>query len=294
MLCRLSRIFQRILLCEPLVHSFMSGQCLSPREALAAVATLEGLGVAVARSDLEGRLGLTLSGDVEVHEIQPLPQSSEVLVDAWLVRDHGLGVDYEVWQTAAQSGVYRVAHEAATVIATRLPAPGARNVLHLVSLEGRYVADTTVAGGRRFDPHGATGSQKIRLVSLANWSFFCREPGRDFAGLLEGLNATPSATSPEWGLPIPPSAAAGSDASRFLRAGYLPLRHRARQGDRTVSWYHGPLVRSVPDVAAAVSGRWRDDNGTLTVRSADELLLFDDERGMLDVSYAAAWSSVGS
>lgn len=47
-----------------------------------------------------------------------------------------------------------------------------------------------------------------------------------------------------------------------------------------VSWYHGPLVPGKNNTP---------DNVHLPVRSADQLVRYNSEYGMFDVSYAAAW-----
>ena len=67
-----------------------------------------------------------------------------------------------------------------------------------------------------------------------------------------------------------------------LQSGLVPLPHGFRQGDRSVSWYHGPLVPMRPSLPDELPGR-------LPAEAADTLLLFDRETGMFDVSYAAAW-----
>ena len=51
-----------------------------------------------------------------------------------------------------------------------------------------------------------------------------------------------------------------------------------RQGERTVSWYHGPLIPA--------ENKFEPQ---LPARAADELTRYDTAVGLLDVSYAAAW-----
>jgi hypothetical protein len=69
----------------------------------------------------------------------------------------------------------------------------------------------------------------------------------------------------------------------LVKIGSLPLAHKLRRGGKTVSWYHGPLVPA-EGISTSLS---RTLN--LPVRHADELLLYDAETAMLDVSYSAAW-----
>jgi len=61
--------------------------------------------------------------------------------------------------------------------------------------------------------------------------------------------------------------------------GCVPLPHAMRDGNRSVSWYHGPFT----------PGDNKSKDIDLPIRSADELLLYNEGDGMFDVSYAAAW-----
>ncbi|MEB3191480.1 MAG: hypothetical protein VKL42_14155, partial [Snowella sp.] len=67
-------------------------------------------------------------------------------------------------------------------------------------------------------------------------------------------------------------------AKQYLDLGYVPLHHALRQGDKTISWYHSPL-----------STGQSQDNLTAPVAIADELMRYDPNTGMFDVSYAMAW-----
>lgn len=153
--------------------------------------------------------------------------------------------------------------ERAVIIGNRLPRRGALSVVHLVSIEGRYQND-------RFDYQGAGDEDLIRLVSLKSWRFACANETHSFKGLLLNLNRTPGT------LRLPRHAS--GEAEKRLAQGYAPLSHRMRQGERTVSWYHGPLIpaenRAEPPLPA---------------RAADELARYDTAVGLFDVSYAAAW-----
>lgn len=156
---------------------------------------------------------------------------------------------------------------AATVIAKRLPEPTGASTVHLVSLEGRYK-------GGAFDFQGAGQDDKIRLVSLTSWTFRCIDPEQTFARLVRKLDRAPSVVR----MPVPAGLSATSPAKPYLEQGYVPLAHRMRRGDRSVSFYRGPLV---PGPSA--------DSVSLPVRCADELLRYDPATGLLDTSYAAAW-----
>ncbi|WP_293138776.1 hypothetical protein [Okeania sp. SIO3I5] len=70
-----------------------------------------------------------------------------------------------------------------------------------------------------------------------------------------------------------------AEAEKYLSMGYLPLPHFLRQGGKTFSWYHSPLI----------TGNNPNDNITLPIRAADELVRYNPNNGMFDISYAAAW-----
>ncbi|MGH9939740.1 MAG: hypothetical protein ACREAM_26160, partial [Blastocatellia bacterium] len=151
--------------------------------------------------------------------------------------------------------------ENAVIIGNRLPRSGAVSAVHLVSVEGRFKA-----GG--FDYQQAADDNLIRLVCLKSWSFACADANQSLEGLLLRLNRGV--------LRLPKNNS--TEAERRLALGYVPLTHRFRQGAKTVSWYHGPLIPGENTVEAS-----------LPARSADELVRYDTANGLFDVSYAAAW-----
>lgn len=158
-----------------------------------------------------------------------------------------------------------------------------------------------------FDAQGADASKSVRLVSLKNWNFYCEAEKRGFAEELTSLNAaTPRARgaetadhdtdreladaligSSEFHIPLDALSgdasgqhdAAFDEGRRYLRSGAVPLRHGLRGGGRTFSWYHGPFI----------SGARAQASLNLPARGPDELLIYNESLGMLDVSYAAAW-----
>lgn len=156
-----------------------------------------------------------------------------------------------------------VGDELAVIIGNRLPKKGGISTVHLVSVEGHYNSDC-------FDYQGARDNDLIRLVSLKSWSFACVDQKQSFKGLLTHLNRNPST------LRLPPNNS--PEAEKYLASGYIPLPHYLRQGDKTISWYHSPLIpgENPTDI-------------TLPVRAADELVRYNPANGMFDISYAAAW-----
>jgi len=157
--------------------------------------------------------------------------------------------------------------ELVIIIGNRLPNPNARSIVHLVSLEAR------INSSGEFELKD--NSSSVRLISLLNWSFFSIDPEKTFKGLLEGLNSRQQNSS-SFRLPL---LADQSFANAFLQNGFVPLPHSLRQGDRTVSWYHGPLLPQ----------KLNTEGVSLPARAADQLIIFDQKWGMFDVSYAAAW-----
>ncbi len=76
------------------------------------------------------------------------------------------------------------------------------------------------------------------------------------------------------------AASSNPDVESRLDQGYVAIDHHMRQGQRTVSWYRGPLISG---------GLVSPPEQELAVPVSDRLLIYDPENGMLDVTYAAAW-----
>ncbi|MEM7315755.1 MAG: hypothetical protein AAF497_21665, partial [Planctomycetota bacterium] len=283
----------------------------------------------------------------------------------WRISDPENRQEYEVRNEASTTfKFFKVAHERAVVIGSRLPKPGARNVVHLVSLEHCYTG-TSGTPPYTFKFHNAAATDKIRFVTLHSWELFCDTPAKNFVGLLKGLNryivkvendlfelgAFPSVATNEtltvsksqildaskntigyivnehgwsasfnitwdeskgqWRAPSGSSTASGSvldmtqptsanfclpepakayndrNVKQRLGAGFVPMRQFFRQGDRSVGWYHGPLISGSGPIG---DDQWRAaKTGELVVNTADQLLLFDKTTGLFDTSYAAAW-----
>jgi hypothetical protein len=183
--------------------------------------------------------------------------------------------------------VRRTRDERAVVICNRLPKLGSPSVVHLVSVEGRYKRENNKIV---LEHQGVRDEDSIRLVSLKSWRFGCvagTEEKQTFTELLTRLidlsdpNCSPSLTIPFRGHTGTPPATndAAVAAGRYLAMGCVPLPHAMRQGNKTVSWYRGPLV----------PGKNTTKEFPLPIRTADQLVYYDDTYGMFDVSYAAAW-----
>ena len=161
--------------------------------------------------------------------------------------------------------------EFAVVVSKRLPKPGGFSTAHLVSLEERF-------SGTSFD-FGTDLNEKVRLVSLVSFRFGCIDAKRSFTSLLRGLDGATAKTLSTLRLPEHDYPNANDAAKEQLALGSVPMRHSRRNGQQTVSWYHGPLAPALNPLAAQ----------SVSVETSDELLRFNAKNGMFDVSYAAAW-----
>ncbi len=165
----------------------------------------------------------------------------------------------------------QIGEETAVLFCNRLPSKDANSVVHLVSIENRY-------NPQGFDFQKIKDDDLIRLVSLKSWRFTCESPKHTFENIVQNLNKSTGKTDQYGTLRLPDISKGNKKVKRYLDMGSAPLKHELRQGGTTISWYHGPLVPydNVADI-------------TLPVRSADQLVRFNKDDGMFDVSYAGAW-----
>jgi hypothetical protein len=169
------------------------------------------------------------------------------------------------------------------VIGNRFPATdptlngGKRNIVHLVSLEGfsMYLVD---------NPTWPAGKTKVRLASLASWSFTCKSEGGSFRQIMLALTAgqpkggdTLRLQLPVTGAAQPPSSPAAM-AQAALQQGFAALGYDTRVGDHTFAWYHGPFV---PHPLAGISGTPFSNSAAATI--------YDQTTGTFGLSYAVAW-----
>ncbi|MBL4709891.1 MAG: hypothetical protein JKY48_15775 [Flavobacteriales bacterium] len=158
-----------------------------------------------------------------------------------------------------------IGEERATILCNRLPSPGSGASMHLVSVENRFEKG-------EFN-YGTSVNKKdlVTLVSLYSWNFASKTDEKgNFEDLLKDLKVAPLRS---------PIKGKKGDALSFLKKGFIPLRHEMRYGQKTVSWYHGPLAPAVINWPAP----------PLPATSADKLLHYNKGNGLFDVSYAAAW-----
>ena len=166
------------------------------------------------------------------------------------------------------------------VMCNRLPNSEKRNIAHLVSLEGLadYLPGSAQAGSLKPDA-------KVRLVSLASWSFTCVSSAGSFEHLMKNVAKNSGL------LTMPPGLSdTGEPAEKLLDArladGYVILEYLKRDGERSAAWYRGPLVPFAPLQQAAAGGPGVAQH---LVRTADQAIVYDPATELVDQSYAVAW-----
>ncbi len=169
------------------------------------------------------------------------------------------------------------------VMANRLPiAPSdsttsVRNIVHLVSLEGfqSYLDNPTFP----------STISKIRLVSLASWTFDCLADAKEnFKTLMSNFVANAKSAA-DLALKMP-AAPASSDpnqqlAQAILNNGFVPLSYRTRSGDQTYSWYRSPLTPV----------QIQELTNVPSYTTAESALIYDSNTGLFDQSYAVMWQT---
>lgn len=155
--------------------------------------------------------------------------------------------------------------EFSVIVANRFAAPGA-NTVYLVSLEGwNYLLDA---------PTKPQVASRARLIALASWTFKNDPNGKDtFAGLMQQLKTNSTA----FGITLQTSSGQPY-IDEALKRGYVPIDYKPLDSTPTFAWYRGPLAPQKREpIAATVFER------------ADAAMILDQDRGIIDVSYAAAW-----
>ncbi|WP_367141099.1 MULTISPECIES: hypothetical protein [Streptomyces] len=121
-------------------------------------------------------------------------------------------------------------------------------------------------------------AKKVRLLSLFSWSFTSVSPQEpSYTEAFQGLKAD-SKTSHNR-LRCTPAIKPNDAVDKRLQAGYVPVAHRLASGEKTLSWYRGPLAP--------------EPSGTsehTPYNSADEALMYTADQGIFDISMAAAWT----
>ena len=156
--------------------------------------------------------------------------------------------------------------EFSVLVGNRFPPPGT-NTIYLISLEGwANLLDT--------DPAQPQPASRVRLIVLGSWSFQNDPAGHDtFGGLMQQLKKNAAV----FGIALP-GTSGHTHVDNALKRGYVPLDYKPLQSTPGMAWYRGPL-----------SPFPRQPLNRPAFERADAALIFDDQNGMMDVSYAAAW-----
>lgn len=201
------------------------------------------------------------------------------------------------------------------VFGNRLPNTHKKTYAYLVSLEQMQdFLPTNAEGGLPVYKDGTSPdpTKSVRLAVLQSWLFFSVGQSATFVTQLDALNNAKAVVPPpppppaqpnfssdpvivnedlsaNTNLRLVPGPGAIDIVKNALNMGYVPLNHLLRTGetsgsdikiDHTVSWYRGPLVPYQITKAAI----------QLPISSPDKATIFDPSTGMLDTSYAAAWT----
>jgi len=149
----------------------------------------------------------------------------------------------------------------AVIMAKRLPPAGTRCQAHLVSLEHHYSSTA--------DEHPVhNSSHSLAVVSLAKWDFTAEKDRGDLTHALKALDYR--------ALTLPLDNLSQTLSNTLM--GAVPVRHTHRSGAVKAAWYAGPMTSFPSDALSS-----------LPVMHAGELTLTNNQTGMDDITYSAAW-----
>jgi hypothetical protein len=196
-----------------------------------------------------------------------------------------VATDNKVPQQTTQDGWY------SSIVANRFcmqPADQAgskKNIVHLVSLEGleQFLGKDTAGT--------VTGFNKVRMISLASWTFDClHDPKENFSKLMTNLLSPESANGTQLLLKMPVSVAQPGVIKTRMDKGYVPLSYATLTGEQTFAWYRGPLAPVVaPPLVNAMDVTNPVDNNTPL--NTSEAMIYDPATGLFDQSYAVAFQT---
>ncbi len=155
--------------------------------------------------------------------------------------------------------------EYAVIIGNRLPKTDPEeeivNRAYLVSLEGYH--------DEKREHWYTPVDGMVQLISLKSWQFTCTKKHYSFTAEVKKLNSCVIRSTRD---------VEDNLLKKMLAEGYTLLAHQMRQGDKSVSFFRGPLTPlSVTDTLK------------LPISCGDEALRLYKDLGVFDVSYAAAW-----
>lgn len=154
-------------------------------------------------------------------------------------------------------------HKFSVVVGNRLPTAGETHFAYLLSIHGR-----------QDDLAGNSKEQFKTFVYLKKWKFYAQESLGRVHDYLDSIKAD--------SFRLDPSAAKHKALKKYFANGFFPANHLTYKNDKMVSWYRGPLVPlKVKDQSF--------NPGDSYYSSADKATLYDEDTGMFNLSYSAAW-----
>jgi len=258
-----------------------------PAEAVSYVDGFANLGLAFAPEYGESYTDSCQAIDVPVSLFSAIAPSLHDL--GWLGSARTVSTEKKAGTPSEAPGTFSL------LIGNRKPTPNRKCTVHLVSLEGMA---SFLPTGSDYKPASLTlpnGNQAslIRLVSLKNWNFTSVDAAESFEAYLTNLDAGPLQRVGMFNIE-PPGPPSDTDANRVVATafglGYTAVNHQTRQGDNTVSWYRGPFVPFEVPATIFIPPPDRQTNlPAQIINTADQLVRYDPNNGMMDVTYAAAW-----
>jgi hypothetical protein len=142
-----------------------------------------------------------------------------------------------------------------------------KHTVYLVSLEG-FENFLILSPQERAEK---CKSDYIRMFALYSYSFYVQPNSYDFYTIASDMKAgTFFAEGIE-----PPS----DILKNIIELGYVPVDHNFRDGSSLVSWYRSPFLPGAIGFDEKISYCF----------CSDQLLRYDPEQGMFDITYSAAW-----
>ncbi|KAI5836922.1 hypothetical protein DFP73DRAFT_620666, partial [Morchella snyderi] len=200
-------------------------------------------------------------------------------VDRYKYLSHARSINTTGMAAASQagdSGVFSVvlSHRTGPVDSTATqPAPV---IVHLVSIEGVPGMTFPLAADIRY----------VAMTSLYSWTYTCLPPNADnIYQTLEALGAGLGLLRPPDAIITAAAAAAdAADAAADVAAGdgYTLVRWRTQTGEETSALFRGALTPTA--VPRPLISPW-----TSLSNSGMDLQVLDQEVGLMDITYSAAW-----